>query len=466
MSDPLAGACSAIRDCWIGGGNAVPLAPPDWQALIAAPTPEESERILVALTGQALEVAFRPALPKDTIRAATLPRLAKPILPNPLRALFRHALASVSGNSGTVLRLLERRGFCAHPLDWFPAASTDAPDLYAPWQDWARSSGTAANDGADELDADTWDDFQPARRRALLKTLRRQNPVRARELIAAKAGQETAEKRLALTEILTIGLDSGDIPYLRSLATDRSGKLKLLAARLLARLKQKSETTPQEELAELAGFLTVGSKGIFRRKPTVAPNPLQPRVQTRRQELFEQSALPDIAAALGLTEAELIDGWQFHQKNMTPDTAFVKMVLETAADEFIPLLVNRLLEEDQPTLAALLAPRLDADEQARIVKAILANPSTPFCDLAQFGHGDLAGPDDILSSPVYRALKTGIREQHSLPILNALAPIATAGAARAVLDDLSSSSGIFPVDPALAFLRLNQELTPAASARI
>jgi len=469
MSTQLATQFAALRDCWITGGNAATLAPEAWRTLLATASAEECERRLVAIAGQAWDVAFRPALPGDTVRQKDLPHLALPTIPDSLRSLFRQALRQAPDNDQhAVLRLVERRGFSAHPLDWMPAASSEnVSDLYAPWQDWVQSLDAEEKKGADELNEETWDSFYPAERRLLLKAIRRQEPARALRLIAAKAAQEPAEKRLALIETLTVGLGENDVSYLQSLAGDRSGKIKALAARLLARLRHKGEGLPPEDLAELTAFFEVGSKGVFKRSTTVCAKPLKSQPQaTRRAALLEMSSLVEFAAALGVSEAELIDGWQFGGRDaMTPtaDAGLAQMAAQSAADEFVMRLANRFLEEKEPNpLLFTLLPRLDRASQQRVMLKTLAGQT--LAQLSSIEHGDLAQAGDILSSRAYKAARTAIEKEqesktsYALSSLNVLACVATAEAAKAVLDDLAASFGIFPANPALALLRMNFEL--------
>ncbi|MDR2113075.1 MAG: DUF5691 domain-containing protein [Candidatus Accumulibacter sp.] len=479
----LAPQFAALRDCWITGGSAAALAPEDWRALTAGTDAEERERRLVALAGQAWDVAFRPALPREAARRKDLPRLALPTVPEQWRSLFRYALEQASGvnvNVNGVLRLVERRGFCAHPLDWMPTASTeDAPDLYAPWQDWVQSldgeDGKDGKDEASELDEESWDSFYPAQRRRLLKAMRGREADRACQLIAARAAEEPAEKRLALIETLAVGLSENDAPYLQSLvASDRSGKVKALAARFLARLRHRSEGAPQEELAELADFFELGRAGIFKRHASVSAKAVKSQAQAnRRMELFECFSFADLAGALGVSEAEVIDGWQFGDRDKlapTADDGLARMVAASAADEFVARLAERLfaVKEAIPLLLRLL-PRLDRAGQRRVMLGILAGRR--LWPLTRIEHGDLAGPDDILSSQAYQAVKSEFREArenggapHLLSSFNALAGVATAEAAKAALDDIAVSLGVFPASPALAFLRLNLELARAAAS--
>ena len=467
----LAGQFAALRDCWITGGSAAALAPGEWQALVDSDSPDESERRLLAIAGQACDVAFRPALPGEATRRKDLPRLVLPTIPEHLRTLFRQALRQAADNDrNAVLRLAERRGFSAHPLDWMPAASSEnVPDLYAPWQDWVQSLDMEEKNAADELDEATWDSFYPAQRRLLLKAMRRLDPARALQLIAARAGQEAAEKRLALVETLAVGLNDQDTPYLQSLAGDRSGKVKALAGRLLARLRHKGAGVPAEDIAELADFLETGSKGIFKRTATIGAKALKSAAQaSRRAALFEAVPLVELSAAFGMTEAEFIDAWQFDSGdsfNPAADVCLTQMVAQSAADAFVARLAERILgKKALPQDALLLLPRLDSGLRAQFMRKILAGPHEQLWSLARLDEGDLARPADILPSHAYRKLNDAIRKElgenqsWSLSLLNAFAPVATAEAAKAVLEDAVASFGVFPANPVFAFLRLNAEL--------
>ena len=470
---------AALRDCWITGGSAAALAPGEWQALIASENPDESERGLLAIAGQACDLAFRPALPKDALRRKDLPPLALPTIPEHLRTLFRQALRQADRNA--VLRLTERRGFSAHPLDWMPAASSeDLPDLYAPWLDWAQSLDLEEKNTVDELDEASWDSFYPAQRRLLLKALRQEDPGRALQLIAARAGQETAEKRLALVETLATGLNDEDAPYLQSLAGDRSGKVKALAGRLLARLRHKGVGMPAEDIAELAAFLETGSKGIFKRAATIGAKTLKSTAQaTRRAALFEAASLLELAAAFEMSEAEFIAAWQFESEegfDPSADICLAQMVAQSAADALVAHLAERRLEYQPkrmqspklPEDALLLLPRLDSGLRAQYMRRIFMGQREELQHLPRLGEADIARPEDILSSPAYLDLKKTIQMElrenlyTSLSQLNPIASVATAEAAKAVLEDIVSSfGGLFLANPVFAFLRLNVELAAA-----
>jgi hypothetical protein len=135
-------------------------------------------------------------------------------------------------------------------------------------------------------------------------------------------------------------------------------------------------------------------------------------------------------------------------------------------------LAERLLAEmDLHPALLILLPRLDRAFHQKVTKKILtrpgisADPSVAIWQLTKIEQGDLAGPQELLASPVYRSLKSELAKGATnadaafvLAALNALAVVATAEAARVVLDDIADSCQILRANPALAFLRLNAGL--------
>ncbi|MDR3352280.1 MAG: DUF5691 domain-containing protein [Zoogloeaceae bacterium] len=475
---PDAASLAALRDCWIVGGFARSCAPEAWRVLLdAAPSAEESERRLLILAGQALEVAFRPALPPNARRIAALPSPSSPLLPEALRPLFRAAQKHV--RPAALLWLLEQRGFCAHPLDWFalPAsalADEALPDTCAPWQDWreALSTGGDMAENIEELTDENWREFLPATRRLRLRQLRKREPDRARELLIAHCAEETAEERLRLLELLAHRLHENDIPWLQELAAhERSGKVKRLATEFLARLDQGND--PEALLTELADFLIVGKAGLLKRQTIVTPKPLKsPPQLARRQELFESVSLVSLARALEMDVPALLRGWQFGAQGggSEADHCLARMVLHTASDEWVQTLAARLLAENNLACLLLLAPRLDASLKKRIAQKILLvtewNEFSSRLRIFTSLHGDFLTAQDILPSPAYQSLKEkalGENAEYALASLSLLASAVNQETARAMLADLNAT-GIPSAHPALAFLRLNQELADIRTA--
>lgn len=465
MNEAEMNALSAMRDIWISGGAARSQVPAEWHAIIAGTDGDEAERLLLAVAGQALEAAFRPAAPGSLVRRAGLPQLTLPGLPDRLRPLFRSALRYAADKRGRtrVVALAEARGFAAHPLDWMPAATDlDAPRLYTPWIDWLGEERTA-DVQLDALTVDSWDQFYPAARRMALADIRRVDPARARALLEAKAAGEPAEKRLALVDLLQIGLSGADAPYLESLAGDRSDKVRQLAARFLSRLG-KAHSSTQEDVRELAEFIEQAKAGLLRRRIVYKPKALKtPAQERRRAELFGGCTLGDLAARFSADELDFIAGWQFEPASNV-DVAFAGMVAETGSDAAAAALVKRLLDEGHIAAVRPLIGRMPADALRAAVVLALAGDGTEQWSLVDWA-GIEAGAfrkSELMASTAYKSMRaqlvTARREADGRPPdFSLFGFLADAGAAQAIVADLTAAGMAF-ADPALALLRLNASL--------
>jgi len=465
MSESELSLLANMRDCWITGGVAADLAPAEWKEF-ASPTGDDRERVMLAIAGQAFDVAFRPVAPKSLIRRAPLPRLSLPTLPERLRATFRGALkqASDGGGKKRVAALAASRGFVAHPFDWMPSASeTDMPRVYAPWVDWQVENAGGKAAGAEALTVENWSDFYPAARRIALVDLRRSDSAAARALLEAKVGEEPAESRLALVELLRVNLTAADAPYLRSLATDRSGKVKQLAVRLLARIGEAGTSGDNTaDVAELAAFIEQRRAGLLRRRMTYAPLELKSQAQVkRRTDLFGACQFIELAAALVASEEELVAEWQFGDKSGA-DREFAAMVSASGSDAAVELLAERLLSAGDIPSSLQLLPRLgDAQKQEFVEAALAGEPGI----LGLLGGAlDMIEPgtfsnDVLLRSKLYKNVRSAIagsKERLNFDF-SIFGYLATAVAAEEMLADLNAA-GLGSADPSLSLLRFNAAL--------
>jgi hypothetical protein len=348
-----------------------------------------------------------------------------------------------------------------------PAASDlDAPRPYAPWVDWQVKSGAKAERLLDALRADNWDDFYPAARRIALADIRRSDPAAARTLLEAKAAGETAEARLPLIELLRVNLSDADAPYLSSLSADRSGKVKQLAARLLARIgRSEAAGDADAEAAELADFIEQGKTGLLRRRTIYTPRATKSHTQIqRRSALFEACQLIDLARKLGTSEAELIAGWQFGGKDGV-DSEFAKMVVASGSDAAVAQLAERLIAAADANSVLFLLPRLDASGKRGFVRTVLAGGarSLNLLNAAEEIDAGMLGRDDLMATQSYKDIRAAIAgrtdgNRTGVGVdFDALGFLATADAAEAIIADLTAA-GLASADPSLALLRLNAAL--------
>ncbi|MGX5840879.1 DUF5691 domain-containing protein [Mesorhizobium sp. ArgA1] len=462
---------ATMRDCWITGGTTFDLAPTAWKEIADGASPDERERRLLAIAAQALDVGLRPAAPKTLKRRPPLPRLGLPLLPERLRPLLRAALknAADARRKSRVATLVASCGYVLHPMDWMPAASDqNSPDIYAPWIDWQASLEGLKITPQEQLTVQNWDDFYPAARRSALAEMRRRDPAAARGLIEAKAPGEPAEVRLALIELMHFGLTPEDAPFLKSLATDRSGKVQELAGRLLARLGEHTgDGGTDDPVAELAAFIAEGKSGFIRRRTTYTPAKLKsPAQENRRIELFASCYLVDLAARFGKTESDFIDAWQFGVDDKV-DLWLVRMVAASGSDATIALLTDTLMAEGGKLVFLVfhLMLRLDSGRKRTLVRQILKDAQNlealNLVEGAEAGWVEWRDLTNGKALSVLRAKVAGNDEPAKRSADHALETIgflATAATAERLIGDIVAA-GMPPAAASLALLRLNAALT-------
>ncbi|MET3578032.1 hypothetical protein ABID19_001049 [Mesorhizobium robiniae] len=472
MNEGEQAGLATMRDCWITGGATFDLAPTAWKAIAGGANADEQERRLLAVAAQALDVALRPAAPKTLKRRPPLPGLALPMLPERLRPLLRAGLkqAADARRKTRVVALVASRGYVLHPMDWMPSASDqNSPDVYAPWIDWQASVDGERHAPQEKLTAENWDEFYPAARRIALADMRRSEPASARTLIEAKASGEPAEIRLALIELMRFGLNAEDAPFLKSLATDRSGKVQELASRLLARLGEhghSSEGGAEDPAVELAAFIGEGKSGFIRRRTTYTPAKLKsPAQEKRRAELFETCNLVDLAARVGTTEPEFLGAWQFGA-DTNADILIARMVAASGSDAAVTRMADMLVADGgKPALFVLhLMPRLDSRRKRVLIRLILKDSNyLGALNLAEGMEASWLEWGDLTNSQTLLALRSAVAGNDDAvrrgadEMVETMGFLATATTAAKLIDDVVAA-GMPPAAPSLSVLRLNAAL--------
>jgi hypothetical protein len=459
-----------IRGAWMAGRGATEHAPPAWRNAVGQDA--GAEAALVALTGQALQVLFRPAPPSLTPRAL-LPVLSAPTPPEATRSRIRRLLAARRTEEGGIRSLvlfLAARGYVTHPADWLPRATDDwAPPVYAPWVAWAASEAAGAS--PEILTADNWQDWPWAERRIALTSLRRGDPASARALIAAKAGGEPADRRLKLLETLEEGLTADDAPVLEGFAADRSDRVRALARQLLARLgRGESDASSAQELAAMVELARVG---LLKRRNQLKLKPLKnPTQESRRHDLFGVVTLADLAKALGADETALLESVPVGEARVMG--AFMAMVEATASRGAWRGLFDLVQNDTEVSveLVAILAKRASTDERRAALWSALARDDAPNFRGSLAVAADmlgLAGQKPLLQSPGYKALLALVAESLSTENRTQPSPLAIGlanlglvldqAAARTVVD-ACVAGGLSAADPRLDLLHLNIALEP------
>lgn len=464
MAEAIFGAMGEILTRWTMGSPAAPAAS-IWSAELGN-EPAEAELRLLALASQFLDVAVT-AEPPATLRVLPdVPVLALPVVPEALRPLVRRILALLkeASRKAELLGILAARGWTVHPADWMPALNDEhAPDVYAPWCDWAAmaaSSSVTRQKAKDQLSAENWQHFWPAARKVALGELRHRDPSTARQLLETKLADEGADTRLRLLAILSIGLSDDDAPFLESIvASDRAPKVKALAASLLARLGRGPSAG--EALAEIAGFFSVKMKGLLHRVRVIEfTNVKSPAQRQQRAALFERVDLASFAKALGLAPHDLITAWSW-DVDQQADAALVGLVAQTGTDELVARTAEAMSQHDGSGLLVALAPRLAPDQRSELAEAVLRTRGLSFETVKAIAAG-AARLDDPLSAPAGTALLAALKQDEAKPSeqlaeLFALGLIASRAGAHRALERLYGA-GMLQGDPRLDMLRLNAAL--------
>ncbi|MFK0689693.1 DUF5691 domain-containing protein [Mesorhizobium sp. IMUNJ 23033] len=394
------------------------------------------------------------------------------MLPERLRPLLRAALkqAADARRKVRVVTLVASRGFVLHPMDWMPAVSDqNSPDVYAPWIDWQAGVEGQTHAPREKLTAENWDDFYPAARRIALADMRRIEPATARMLIETKGSSEPAEVRLALIELMRFGLGDDDLPFLKSLSADRSGKVREMAGRLLARLGQQGQpgdSGPEDRTAELAVFIAEGKSGFIRRRTTYAPVKLKsPAQESRRVDLFATCYLVDLAASFGKTECDFIGAWQFGVDD-NADLSLVRMVAVSGGDAAVALLADTLVAEGGKSalLVLHLMLRLDSSRKRSLIRQILKDAQNlDALNLVEGIEASWLEWGDLTNGKTLSALRSTVAGNNEPvkrsvdQVLETIGFLATAATAEKLIGDVVAA-GMPPAATSLAFLRLNAAL--------
>ncbi len=139
-----------------------------------------------------------------------------------------------------ILRVLGRRGL------WLAAQNSD-------WS-WVAGVGT---------DEAVWHTGGPPARRLFLRQLRRSQPARALELLAATWKEETPDDRAAFIAELETGLSPGDEDFLEAALDDKRKEVRRAAAFLLARLPASAFVSRMIERAQPLLKFTPAEPGKF-----------------------------------------------------------------------------------------------------------------------------------------------------------------------------------------------------------
>ncbi|MFC8047133.1 SWIM zinc finger family protein [Nocardia sp. NPDC057353] len=224
IADPAAAllAAAALQDLLDRGGvRAGTAAPP-------APAADDDRPLLPRAAAERLPKLLgsrSPFLPEWFAAAAPGDFRA----PDALGVRLLEFARTLPEYRGPLLRLAGPRG------RWLAAA-------HPSWNDFRTSTAEVA---------EVWAHGKPAARRNLLRELRRDEPVRARELLAGSWATESGAQAAELLAVLGDGLGPADEELLETALAGRRGDVRRTAAALLARLPGSAFTERMRQRAAL-----------------------------------------------------------------------------------------------------------------------------------------------------------------------------------------------------------------------
>ncbi len=434
---------------------------------------------LLALDAQFRALVGAPVLSPDPVIAPHMPEAAKPVIPDAARDWFERSWRGVQQTDKVkLLRLLDRRGYVAHPFDFVPQSDWDGlPDAYAPWLEWSRTSVGGPSSAAN---ADGYGTYSGAATRRHFVELCSTDRVGAMSWLETELAGGNAAQRLRLLSDVAPYLTHEDEPFLARLQdTDRSGKVTALAVQILRR---NGCATPKPEDLSALDYLERSKSGLLRRKVRIGtPAKInQTRVNLLRT-LLGQIGLADLADFFGLTPGEFVAAWDWDNAHADVSNGLQQCIFETAGDAECRAVVR--LRADNPRelgqLDAAHMDRLGPDARSEVIAMLIEGLPTRDQALWQLtdtltklrldgldeaqgaalwdkarGHPDLnpaSGPDKSGFEPWGGEIRT-------------LAMCLNAPQARAALE-LFAQRGVHGAEPMLAPLQLNIALTDISQER-
>ena len=462
----LEDALASMRTAWLAGRPGLEAVPVAWRQAIRG-----DEIAALALAGHASEVLACPVPSTALQERALLPRLSMPVLPDAHRGRFRRLLESKRKDAlleSALISFLLTRGYAAHPADWMPDARDDwAPEAYGPWLDWVRADVSRV--AQDEIiTTENYEQWSWQDRRRALAEMRMSDPVAARDIIAAKAATEPAERRLVLVGLLATGLSANDAQFLEGLAGDRSSRVQALATGLLGRLGHGAGNVVLA--AELAASVELRNAGILSRRKRLCFVELKTRPQVlRRSELFRLVPLCDLSAALGVDEPSMLQC--LPEGSATDLQDFVACVAMSGTEASIKSMIG-LLMSDKSEVGGLLVPlveRLGDAARRELVASYSGRDSDLFATTFQLAGPALGQlPLKIAStSPSYLTIRSHVdalvkgpdkdlsAAENLLPAALLRLGLLLDGPGAAALLSYCVDRGVSPADPRLEMLEFN-----------
>lgn len=235
-----------------------------------------SDLTALALLGQRLR--FRRHGPPPRGAQPPIVDLRK-IVPDAARPLMRRLAGGMDGWASDIAALAladtcHRLRLRPHPFDVPRLAGFVRRHGYslgayaAAWTERNKPGKNWADDyGDDGHNSSNWTSARPAARAEFIAAMRRREPDRARELVAASFAFDPAPVRVRLLAALASGLSPADAPFLESLAHDRAPTVRERAQELLNYIP--GQAAAESRIRDLVARTSATTAGLLRRRLTL-----------------------------------------------------------------------------------------------------------------------------------------------------------------------------------------------------
>lgn len=213
--------------------------------------------------------------------------------------------------------------------------------------EWLGTFNTAWNFSSTQTGEELWQTGTPEQRKEILKKIRNTDPAKAREWVHQTWVQEDANTKTSFLDILADNIGEDDIPFLESLAAEKSKKVKERAMQLL-KMIPSSAIVQMYEKALGAAIVLKKEKALL---GMMSKTTLQCRLTESIDESLYQTGIDKLSNIKELTDDEYICSqlvqavppsfWEKHLE-MNPEQIIELFQKDTLGKKMIPALVNSI----------------------------------------------------------------------------------------------------------------------------
>lgn len=213
--------------------------------------------------------------------------------------------------------------------------------------EWLAIFNPAWNLSSTQTGEELWQTGTPEQRKEILKQTRVTDPTRAREWLQQTWTQEDVNTKTSLLELLAENACEADIPFLESLATEKSKKVKDIAVQLLKRIPASTIVQMYEKALGLAVVIK-REKALL---GMMSKTTLQCRLPESIDESIYKTGIDKLSNKKELSDDEYVISqlvqavppsfWEKHLE-MNPEQIIDLFQKDAAGKKIIPSLVNAI----------------------------------------------------------------------------------------------------------------------------